>query len=166
LFFLEENTMSDTLAPVVPIRPGLTASYGDTRAIGDIHAVLTGAACLSGDETAACVAEIIARTGRRLEPVREITAEVTWDGPGMPVARVDADGTVVLVSQDPGGPGGLIQVTTRNPAEAAGLVITVDGRPAVHSPARPARPQRNTRRLAPSGPARPSGGPDAGGDPS
>jgi len=34
--------MSSTLAPVVPIRPGLTARYGDTQAMNDIYALLTG----------------------------------------------------------------------------------------------------------------------------
>lgn len=34
--------MSDALAPVVPIRPGMTARYGDNRAVNDIHAVLAG----------------------------------------------------------------------------------------------------------------------------
>jgi hypothetical protein len=130
--------VSDTLAPVVPIRPGLAARYGDTQAMNDIHALLTGAALLTADEAAACVAEIVARTGRCLDRARAVTAEVTGDRHGMPVARVDADGTVVLVGQDPDGPGALIQVTTRDPAEAAGLVITVDGLVAGLSPVRPA----------------------------
>jgi hypothetical protein len=125
---------------VVPIRPGLTARYGDTQAMNDIHALLTGATLLTGDEAAACVAEIVARTGRRLDPARTITAEVTSDRHGTPVAWVDADGTIVLVGQDPDGPGALIQVTTRDPAEAAGLVITVDGRVVGCSPVRPVRP--------------------------
>jgi len=128
--------MTDTVAPVVPIRPGLAARYGDTQAMNDIHALLTGSTAFTGDEAAACVAEIVARTGRRLDPARTITAEVSEDGHGIPAARVDADGTVILAGQDPGGPGVLIQVTTRDPAEAAGLVITVDGRPASRSPER------------------------------
>lgn len=138
--------MSDTLAPVVPIRPGLAARYGDAQAMNDIHALLTGATPLTADEVAACVAEIVARTGRRLDRARTITAEVTRGRRGMPVARVDADGTVVLVGQDPDGSGVLLQVTTRAPAEAAGLVIAVDGRVVSHSPVRPTGPGRRTRR--------------------
>jgi hypothetical protein len=128
--------MTDTLAPAVPIRVDLAARYGDTQAMNDIHALLTGSAALTGDEAAACVAEIVARTGRRLDPARTITADVSEDEHGMAAARVDADGTIVLVSQDPDGPGVLIQVTTRDPAEAVALVITVDGRPASRSPER------------------------------
>jgi hypothetical protein len=137
--------MSDTLAPAVPIRPGLVARYGDTQAINDIHALLTGAVRLTGDEAAACVAEIVARTGRRLDPARAVTAEVTSDKHGTPVARAGADGTIVPAGQDPDGPGTLVRVTTRDQAEAAGLVITVDGRPAGRSPVGPAGPGRAGR---------------------
>ena len=52
----------------------------------------------------------------------------------MPVARVDADGAVVLAGQDPDGAGVLVQVTTRDATEAAALVITVDGRITGRSP--------------------------------
>jgi hypothetical protein len=152
---------------VVPIRPGLTARYGDTQAMNDIHALLTGATLLAGDEAAACVAEIVARTGRRLDPARAITAEVTSDRHGTPVARVDADGTIILVGQDPDGPGALIQVTTRDPAEAAGLVITVDGRVTGRSPVHPVRPgspRRAPRRPVADPDGALPGGPDREGD--
>ena len=68
-----------------------------------------------------------------------ITAEVAEDGHGLPTARVNADGTVVLVGQDPDGPGALVQVTTRDTAGRDAQVITVDGAVAGRSPAvRPA----------------------------
>jgi hypothetical protein len=159
--------MSDTLAPVVPIRPGLTARYGDTQAMNDIHALLTGAVRLTGDEAAACVAEIVARILRRLDPARTVTAEMTSDRHGTPVARVDANGTIVLVGQDPDGPGALVQVSTRDPAEAAGLVITVDGRPVDRSPVRPAGPGRTGRtphRTVTGHDGRLPGAPDGEGD--
>jgi hypothetical protein len=154
---------------VVPIRPGLRARYGDTQAMNDIHALLTGTVRLTGDEAAACVTEIVARTGRRLDPARAVTAEVTSDRHGMPVARVDADGTVVLVGQDPDGPGALVQVTTRDPAEAAGLVITVDGRPVDRSPVRiagPGRTGRTPRRTVTGHDGQLPGAPDGAGEPS
>jgi N-acetylglucosamine kinase-like BadF-type ATPase len=117
---------------VTPIRPGLAARYGETQAVNDIHALLTAPGRLTSDEIAAAVSEIIARTGRSLTRARMILAELIEDSHGMPVARVDADGTVAVVSQNPNGPGVLIQVTTGDAAESAGLVITVDGRPVKH----------------------------------
>jgi hypothetical protein len=110
--------MKETLAPVVPIRAGLAARYGDAQAMNDIHALLTGTTPLTADEAAAYVTEIVARTGRRLDRARTTTAQVTPGRRGMPVARVDADGTVFLVGQDPDGSGVLLKVTTRAPAEA------------------------------------------------
>jgi len=140
--------MSDTLAPVVPIRPGLAARYGDTQAMNDIHALITSATPLTADEATACV------------------AEVTGDRHGTPVAQVDADGTVVLVGQDPHGPGVLVQVTTRDPAEAAGLVITVDGRVVSRSPVRSTgigRARKTPRRPVTGRNGRSSGLPDGEG---
>jgi hypothetical protein len=55
--------MSDSPAPVVPIRLGLAARYGDTQAMNDVCALLTGPAGLIADEVAASVAQIVARTG-------------------------------------------------------------------------------------------------------
>jgi len=136
-----------------PIRQGPAARYGDTQAVNDIHALLTTPAGLTADEVAAAVSDIIARTGRSLARARMILAEVAEDTYGMPVARVDADGTVTLVSQDPHGPGVLIRVTTSDAAEAAGLVITVDGRPVSRSPARArARRSKPARRPSAAGP--------------
>jgi hypothetical protein len=120
--------MTDTVAPVVPIRPGLAARYGDTQAMNDIHALVTALAGLTDGEVAASVREIVARTGRPLARARMITAEVTEDRHGIPAALVDADGTVVAVGQDPDGPGVLVQVATHDEAESAGLVVTIDGR--------------------------------------
>jgi hypothetical protein len=138
---------------VVPIRPGLTARYGDTQAMNDIHALLTGVARLAGAEAAACVAEIVARTGRRLDPARLISAEVTSDRHGMPVARVDADGTVILVGQNLCGPGALVRVTTRNAAEAVGWSSPLTAAPCATPPCVPsALPDRDGRGSPRAGP--------------
>jgi hypothetical protein len=126
--------MSDTLAPVVPIRPGLAARYGVTQAMNDISALLTAPAGLTADEVAAPVTQIVARTARSLARARMLTSEVTEDRRGMPLARVDAVGTVVWLSQDPDSPDVLVQLTTRDPDEAAGLAITIDGKAAGYSP--------------------------------
>jgi hypothetical protein len=91
--------------------------------MNDIHALLTGSGALTTDEVAASAAEIVTRSGRSLAPARVITADAADDEHGMAVARVDADGTVVLVSQDPGGPGVRIQVSTRDAAGEDPLVI-------------------------------------------
>jgi hypothetical protein len=160
--------MTDTLAPVIPIRPGLTARYRDMQAINDIHALLTGAVRLTGDEAAARVAEIVARTGR-LDPARAVIAEVTSDKHGAPVGQVDADGAIVLVSQDPDGPGTLVRVTTRDLAEAAGPVITVDDRHVNLSPVGPTGPGRagrTARRTVTGRDGQLPGAPDGEGEPS
>jgi hypothetical protein len=52
--------------------------------------------------------------GHRL--ARAITADIAGNGCGMPAARADADGVVILAGQNPDGPGALIQVTTRDAA--------------------------------------------------
>jgi len=119
--------MKETVAPAALIRPGPAARYDDTQAMNDIHALITAMEALTDGEVAASVGEIVARTGRPLAPARMITAEVTEDRHGMPTALVDADGAVVAVGQDPGGPGVLVQVTTRDAAESAGLVVAIDG---------------------------------------
>jgi hypothetical protein len=137
----------DRLAPVTLLRPRVTAAagYGDTDAMNDIHALLTGAAGLADRDVAEAVAEIVSRTGRSLARARAITAEVTDDGHGMPVAQVDADGTVVLIGQNPDGHGVLVLITTRDAAERDVLVIAVDGTAIDRSPA--ALPlHRNERR--------------------
>ena len=150
--------MKETLAPVSLIRPGPAARYDDTQAMNDIHALVTGLEGLTDGEIAASVGAIVARTGRPLVRARMITAEVTEDRRGMPTALVDTDGAVVAVSQDPDGPGVLVQVTTRDAAESAGLVVTIDGLiitgtspgPVADGRARPGRSRRPEAGKAPS----------------
>lgn len=55
--------MSETHAPVVPIRRGLTGRHGDTPAVNDMHALLIRPGGLAVDEVTASVAEIDARAG-------------------------------------------------------------------------------------------------------
>jgi hypothetical protein len=142
--------MEETLALVALIRPGLVARYGDTQAMNEIHALVTGLEWLTGDEVAASVAEIVARTGRPLVRARMITAEVTEDRHGMPTGLVDADGTVVVVSQDPDGPDVLVQDTTSDAAESAGLVLTSDGLIITDRSTGPAADGRAARPVAPA----------------
>jgi hypothetical protein len=48
------------------------------------------------------------------------------DGPyGIPVACIDAEGTIVTVGQDPSGPGIRIDLAPRDPADEAALVIAI-----------------------------------------
>jgi hypothetical protein len=105
------------------------AQHDDTLAMNDIHAVLTSPS-LTGDSGDAlqAIADILARTGRSPYPSRIITATVE-DGPhGIPLACVDAEGTIVTVSQDPAGPGIRIDIAPRDPADEAALVIAVSDR--------------------------------------
>jgi hypothetical protein len=126
--------MSDTIPPAAPAHAGVSARYGDAKALNDIHALLTRLGALAAEKVTASVAGIVARTGRPLTRFRMITAEVTEDWHGLPVARAGTDGTRIRVSQDPNGTGILIQALTRDPAEASALVITVNGKPAVCPP--------------------------------
>ena len=142
--------MDDAVALVVPIRLRLAARYGDTQAMNGICALLAALAGLIADDVAACLAQIVARTGRSLALARMITSEVTGNRHGMPAARADADGTIVMVRQDLRGPGVLVQLTSRAPDEAAGLVITIGGKGAGYSPGpvrvTGGRPRRHRRR--------------------
>jgi hypothetical protein len=120
--------MTDKRASVTPIRPDSKSSYGDTDAMNDIQALITSQDVPNADEVAALVTEIVARTGRPLARARVITAEVSCDRYGMPVALVEAGGTTVSAGQDPHGPGVLIEVTASGPGEADALVVSVNGR--------------------------------------
>ena len=103
------------------------AQHDDTLAMNDIHAILTSPSLADDGAGSAlqAIAEILARTGRSPYPSRVITASVE-DGPcGIPVACVDAEGTIVTVGQDPNGPGIRIDVAPRDAADEAALVIAV-----------------------------------------
>jgi hypothetical protein len=118
--------MSETTAP--PPGPGsdLATRHSDTLALDDIHAVLTSPSLTgSPGEALQAIADILTRTGRSPYPSRIITATVE-DGPhGIPVACIDAEGTIVTVGPDPSGPGIRIDVAPRDPADEASLVIVV-----------------------------------------
>ena len=106
------------------------AQHDDTLAMNDIHAILTSPSLADDGAGSAlqAIAEILARTGRSPYPSRVITASVE-DGPhSIPVACIDAEGTVVTVGQDPVGPGIRIDVAPRDPADEAALVIAVGDR--------------------------------------
>ena len=108
-------------------RADRAAQHDDTLAMNDIHAVLTSPSLADDGAGSAlqAIAEILARTGRSPYPSRIITATVE-DGPhGIPLACVDAEGTIVTVGQDPSGPGIRIDIAPRDPADEAALVIAV-----------------------------------------
>jgi hypothetical protein len=103
------------------------AQHDDTLAMNDIHAVLTSPSLADDgpDSALQAIAEILTRTGRSPYPSRIITATVE-DGPhGIPLACVDAEGTIVTVGQDPSGPGIRIDIAPRDPADEAALVIAI-----------------------------------------
>ena len=126
--------MSETTALPPGPSTGRATPYDETLALNDIHAVLTSPGLAEGiGEAVQAIAEILARTGRSPYPSRMITATVE-DGPhGMPLASVDSEGTIVTVAQDPNGPGIRIDVTPRDPADEAALVIAV-GDKVIHRP--------------------------------
>jgi hypothetical protein len=104
--------MTDTTRSVTRLQLGRTATYGDTAAIDDIHALLTSDIAPRGAEALACIAEILARTGRTLAPARHISADVAVDDEGLPVGHIDVGGTHVYVGQDPGSPGIWVRIQT------------------------------------------------------
>ena len=118
--------MSETTAPPPGPPAGPATTYDDTLALNDIHAVLTSPSLTDAvDDALHAIAEILARSGRSPYPSRIITATVE-DGPhGIPVACIDSEGTIVTVGQDPNGPGIRIDITPRDPADEAALVIAV-----------------------------------------
>jgi hypothetical protein len=121
--------MTETTAPTSGSDTDGTNGYDDTLAMNDIHAVLTSPSLTeaAGDALQA-IAEILARTGRSLYHSRIITATVE-DGPhGIPAACIDSEGTIVIIRQDPNGPGIRMDVSPRDPADEAALVIVVGDR--------------------------------------
>src|SRR6266487_3106437 len=104
-------------------RPG----YTDAAALNDIHALLTTSLDTS-QELLGDVAAIVARTGRPMVACRDIDATTTETPTGWPIAHVGAGDTTVTVRQDPAGPGLLIEITTRTPAERDHLTVTLDDR--------------------------------------
>jgi len=109
--------------PVTPLRPARL--YSDTDALNDIHALLTSPTAPA--DALQDVAAILARAGRPLFPSRVITATVTGDPHGMPIARVEAEGTTIDVSQAKNDSGLRIHIAPRDGAEEAALTISVAG---------------------------------------
>jgi hypothetical protein len=125
--------MTDTTRSVTRLRPGRTAAYDDTAAMEDIHALLTSDIAPRGSEALACIAEILARTGRSLTPAGHISADVAVDGEGLPVGHIDVGGTHVYVGQDPGSPGIWVRIQTSADAGKADPGTVISDEP----PARP-----------------------------
>ena len=156
--------MNNTSPPVARLRPGMRGGYTGTAAMNDIHAVITSRV---GAATAAleCIAEIRIRSGRLMAPARHITATVD-DEHGLPVARIDGDGTYVTIGQDQADPGLRTRIRTCNDGERAALIVELDGvvfgrgssaRPSTPGPAHPAAPGLSQpRRCCPR--PRPGGG--------
>jgi len=111
--------------PVAPLRSRAPASYTDTAAVNDIHALLTTQE--PGEATLADIAEILTRTGRPMVRVRDIEITTTETALGWPVACVQADDTSIFIRQAPAGPGLLIEICTKTAAEHEALTVTLDG---------------------------------------
>ena len=121
--------MNETAPPPAGPVVDEAATYDDTLALNDIHAVLTspGLAGSTG-ETLAAIAEILTRTGRSPYPSRVITATVEDGEHGIPVACIDAEGTTVTIGQNPAGPGIRTDVTPRDSDDEAALIIAIGDR--------------------------------------
>ena len=144
----------------LPIRA--PSAYTDTAALNDIHALLT--ASQPGHGALADIAQILARTGRAMVPIRDIEITTIETALGWPVACTDAGDTTVYVRQATDGTGLLVEICTKTAAEHDALTVTLDGA-SLHPPAarRPARLTTHTaarvitRRGGPAPiPARPS----------
>jgi hypothetical protein len=112
-------------ATVTPLRPRARSGYTDTAALNDIHALLT-----TGDPSDALtdIALVLARSGRPMVAARDIEITATETALGWPVACAQAGDTSVLIRQAPGGPGLLIEITTKTAAEHDALTVTLDDR--------------------------------------
>jgi hypothetical protein len=128
--------MTDTTRSVTRLRPDRTAAYDDTSAIDDIHALLTSDIAPRGSEALACIAEILARTGRSLTPTGHISADVAVDDEGLPVGHVDVEGTHVYVGLDPGSSGIWVRIQASADAGKPELVLVIGGRASGGSPGR------------------------------
>ena len=113
-------------ATVTPLRPRAPSAYTDTAALNDVHTLLTTGD--PGDGTLADIAEILARTGRPMTPVRDIEISTTETALGWPVACAEAGDTSVFVRQAPAGAGLVIEICTKTDTEQAALAVTLDGR--------------------------------------
>lgn len=101
---------------VTPLRPRAVATYTDTAALNDIHALLT--ATEPGQSALKDIALILARAGRPMTKARDIEVSTIETALGWPVALVDAGDTKVYVRQDPAGTGLLIETCTETDTEA------------------------------------------------
>jgi hypothetical protein len=110
---------------VTPLRPRAPSAYTDTHALNDIHALVTAGD--PGDGALADIAQILARTGRPMTPVRDIEISVTETALGWPVACAQAGDASVFIRQAPAGPGLLIEIYAKTDAERDGLAVTLDG---------------------------------------
>jgi hypothetical protein len=112
---------------VTQLHPRPPTAYTDTAALNDIHALVTAGD--PGDGALADIAQILARTGRPMTPVRDIEISATETALGWPVACVRAGDTSVFIRQSPAGPSLLIEIYAKTDAERDGLAVTLDGCP-------------------------------------
>ena len=107
----------------LPIRA--PSAYTDTAALNDIHALLT--ASQPGHGALADIAQILARTGRAMVPIRDIEITTIETALGWPVACTDAGDTTVYVRQATDGTGLLVEICTKTATEHDALTVTLDG---------------------------------------
>jgi len=110
-----------------PLRPITEPVYTDTAAMNDIHTILTRYATTHAADLRDELAGVLTRSGRPMVPARDIEVTATETAQGWPVGCVQAGDTAVYVRQDPAGDGLLVEITTKAAAEAAALIITLDG---------------------------------------
>lgn len=114
-----------------------TASYSDSTALNDIHALLTGTSPGPDRDQLTDVGLILTRTGRAMVPVLDIEASVTESEHGRPIARVDAGDIAVTVRQEPAASGLLIEIASQiQDAAHLEVTVTLDGR-CLHHPCPP-----------------------------
>jgi hypothetical protein len=112
---------------VTQLYPRPPTAYTDTAALNDIHALINAGD--PGDGALAGIAQILARTGRPMTPVRDIEISATETALGWPVACAQAGDTSVFIRQAPAGTGLLIEIYAKTDAERDALAVTLDGCP-------------------------------------
>jgi hypothetical protein len=116
-----------TAREVTQLYPRPPTAYTDAAALNDIHALITAGD--PGDGALADIAQILARTGRPMTPVRDIEISATETALGWPVACAQAGDTSVFIRQAPDGVGLLVEIYAKTDAERDGLAVTLDGCP-------------------------------------
>lgn len=120
-------------APPVSLEP----EYTDTQAMDDIQALITSRGRPKGDDAIEEVTEIIERTGRAIVTPRIFQVAQAPKEDGLPSVSITAEGTYILVEQNPDTDSIDVRIHTISGHDERHLLVKLNGRqltPAVPRP--------------------------------